>query len=355
MHIVPLIAGDERAALRLLPARARARRVRAGDSPTDGAGRHLPPAPHRDGFAHACRAARSRGRTRCRGAARRDRARADARARAGARRGAGRDRDRARPRRTHLGTADAGATGPFDFERDSTAARGSGPFDQDGPRAPAAEPAAPAPDAAPGDGMEIGVALEHATEGAPYRAVRLRARDGPRGLNAARCGAARPVRHGNRHGSGQDGPQRVPGRGDARGRRARTVGIKPVITGLDERPRGKWPADDELLAAVTGHRTRGGFAAALRARRLAAPRGRARRRGDRPEELVSRDPRRGRAGAAWRSWRASAGCSSRCTAPGRARPRGRARAAARVAARPGLGTISHTLLTLEAARCAGCA
>ncbi len=65
----------------------------------------------------------------------------------------------------------AGETGPFDFERDSGAPRVSGPFDQDEPAVAAAKPAevAPAPAAAEAEaaGQEIGVALGQASAGAP--------------------------------------------------------------------------------------------------------------------------------------------------------------------------------------------
>ena len=139
-------------------------------------------------------------------------------------------------------------------------------------------------------------------------------------------------------------------------RRARSRAFKPVVTGLDEPEPGDWPPDHELLARGRRDGARGGRAARASARRS--------RRTWRPSSPATRDrpggarsPRRARrrAGRARSSSRASAACSCRCAAGyARARPR-RRRSACRssIAARPGLGTINHTLLTLEAARAAG--
>ena len=77
-QIVPLVVGDAELAMRDLRAGDRARRLRPGDPPADGARGHLAAAPGGDGLAHQGRAARGRaGRSaarRCRPASARARA-----------------------------------------------------------------------------------------------------------------------------------------------------------------------------------------------------------------------------------------------------------------------------------------
>ena len=60
MHIVPLIVGEERAAMRLCQEAIERGSVRAGDPAADRAGGNLPAAADGDGLAHACRAAQWR-------------------------------------------------------------------------------------------------------------------------------------------------------------------------------------------------------------------------------------------------------------------------------------------------------
>ncbi len=119
------------------------------------------------------------------------------------------------------------------------------------------------------------------------------------------------------------------------------MAFKPVVTGLDEEP-GDWPMDHELLASVTGQRAeevapfRFGLAASphlagsLHPDELFPPRG---------EPLVVE-------GVGGLLVPLAEGFSVRdlCVRLGLPLV---------VAARPGLGTINHTLLTLEAARTAG--
>ena len=138
--------------------------------------------------------------------------------------------------------------------------------------------------------------------------------------------------------------------------RARGVDVrasKPVLTGTDG-PAAGTPPDHELLAAVTGQAPtavaplRFGpavsphLAAELAGRRLTAADLRGRRRG--------RPPASGAAvvveGVGGLLVPSAPGLSVRDLAVALGLP-------VVVAARPGLGTISHTLLTLEAARAAG--
>jgi len=128
---------------------------------------------------------------------------------------------------------------------------------------------------------------------------------------------------------------------------------KPVLTGLEEPPEPPWPADDELLARAAGIEREA--VALLRFGPAVSPHLAA--------ELAGRpiDPRAlidgTRAAIAGGSVAVVEGVggllvplagesSVRDLAAGLALP-------VIVAARPGLGTISHTLLTLEAARAAG--
>ncbi len=99
---------------------------------------------------------------------------------------------------------------PFESER--RPGTGGVLFDQ---HAGAAPPVAASPAGGARDRAGAGAGRGRRSDGA----VRLRAR----GLSAAR-GLARPVRHGNRHGSRQDSPQRLPARGDARRGRGRAGG-----------------------------------------------------------------------------------------------------------------------------------
>jgi dethiobiotin synthetase len=133
---------------------------------------------------------------------------------------------------------------------------------------------------------------------------------------------------------------------------ARVAAFKPVVTGLDEPP-GAWPADHELLAAVTGARagdvTTRTFAPAV------SPHLAARMAG----ETITLDTLVAAAA------RAAAGADVLVVegVGGLLVPLGdehdiRDLAVALglpviIAARPGLGTINHSLLTIEAARAAG--
>ena len=124
--------------------------------------------------------------------------------------------------------------------------------------------------------------------------------------------------------------------------------FKPAVSGLDE---GGEP-DHALLARASGSAQTDGRdrPLPLRAAALAAPRGRAGRRGDRPDRLRARGARpppsadvivcEGVGGL-------MVPLTPRLPGP---QPRRRPRAAARRSPRaPGLGTINHTLLTIEAA------
>jgi dethiobiotin synthetase len=138
--------------------------------------------------------------------------------------------------------------------------------------------------------------------------------------------------------------------------RARGIGVrvlKPVITGLDEPPDPDWPADHELLAGIAGCRSDqvllSGYgpavsphlAAELAGRALSLP---ALAAGVRaaavPGEALVVE------GVGGLLVPLGAGTSVRDLA----REVGLALV---VAARPGLGTINHVLLTLEAARAGG--
>ena len=133
----------------------------------------------------------------------------------------------------------------------------------------------------------------------------------------------------------------------------RAVGIKPVITGLDDAPEGEWPADDELLANVTGAER--ATVAPLRFGPAVSPHLAAELAGEPIDtaELVSRT----RAAVAAADVAVVEGVGG-LMVPLRGRWLARDLAVELglpllVAARPGLGTINHTLLTLEAARGAG--
>ena len=141
-----------------------------------------------------------------------------------------------------------------------------------------------------------------------------------------------------------------------RARGERVAAFKPVVTGLDEPAEPGWPRDHELLAAAAGVAAGGGRAARVRPAGLAASGRRARGRRARPRGARRRRERRRRRSRRERARRRGRGRAAR-PADGRDTACATSRVALGfplvVAARPGLGTISHTLLTLEAARAAG--
>ena len=140
--------------------------------------------------------------------------------------------------------------------------------------------------------------------------------------------------------------------------RARGSGVralKPLITGLDDPPDPVWPPDHELLARASGQdpddvKLRGYGPAvsphlAAELRRRAGPHGEARagcarRRGARRGELLVVE------GVGGLLVPIAPGYDVRDLAGALGLP-------VVVVARPGLGTINHTLLTLEAARVRG--
>ena len=129
--------------------------------------------------------------------------------------------------------------------------------------------------------------------------------------------------------------------------------LKPVITGLDDPPDPDWPPDDALLASVSGASSREEVAP-MRFGPPVSPHLAASLAGG----SLSRDALRGSVAAAVASGVAviegvggllvplTAGYSVRSLALDAGLP-------LVVVARPGLGTINHTLLTLEAARAVG--
>lgn len=138
-----------------------------------------------------------------------------------------------------------------------------------------------------------------------------------------------------------------------RARGLRAAAFKPVVTGLDEAPDPGWPPDHELLAATTGQKPgevapwRFGppvsphLAAARAGRELdpAALRGAVGALGARADAVVVE-------GVGGLLVPLTAAYSVRDLAGDLGLP-------VVVAARPGLGTLNHTLLTLEAARATG--
>lgn len=133
----------------------------------------------------------------------------------------------------------------------------------------------------------------------------------------------------------------------------RVAAFKPALTGADEPPRSDWPPDDELLAGVTGQRPRDvapwrfgppvspHLAAELAGRRLD------------PGQLVA-GARAAAAGADALVVEGVGGILVPLTPEYAVRDFARDLGLAMiVAARPGLGTINHTLLTLEALRAVG--
>ena len=132
----------------------------------------------------------------------------------------------------------------------------------------------------------------------------------------------------------------------------RVAAFKPVVTGLDDPP-GEWPPDHELLASVTGQEP------AAVAPRLFGPPASPHLAAEldgvtlEPAELIAAARRAG----AWADALVCEGVGGLMVplTPGYL-VRDLAldmRMPLVVAARPGLGTINHTLLTLEAARAAG--
>jgi len=129
--------------------------------------------------------------------------------------------------------------------------------------------------------------------------------------------------------------------------------VKPVLTGLADPPAHGWPADDELLASAAGLDRRD--VAPLRFGPPASPHLAAELDGETidPQQLLART-REALAGAGTAVVEGVGGllvplCESylvRDLAVELGLP-------LLVAARPGLGTINHTLLTIEAARAAG--
>jgi len=133
---------------------------------------------------------------------------------------------------------------------------------------------------------------------------------------------------------------------------ARVAAFKPVVTGLDDEP-GDWPPDHELLASVTGQDP--SAVAPWRFGPAASPHLAAELDGTtlEPTELLAA----ARRAAAWADALVCEGVGGLMVpiTPGYL-VRDLAldmRMPVVIVARPGLGTINHTLLTLEAARAAG--
>jgi dethiobiotin synthetase len=126
---------------------------------------------------------------------------------------------------------------------------------------------------------------------------------------------------------------------------------KPAVTGLDEPSDSGWPPDHELLAQLAGMRAE--QVAPLRYGRPASPQLAARLAGDRiePAQLLAAVPRRAHGvviveGVGGLLVPFADGYTVRELAAQLALP-------VLIAARAGLGTVNHTLLTLEAARAGG--
>jgi dethiobiotin synthetase len=125
---------------------------------------------------------------------------------------------------------------------------------------------------------------------------------------------------------------------------------KPVVTGLDEPPNGDWPPDHELLAAVAG--MTGEEVSPLRYGPAVSPHLAARLAGEEivPADLIAR-ARRGGDGEVSLIVEGVGGLLTPLADNYAVRDLAVALGLpVLIAARPGLGTISHTLLTLEAAR-----
>ncbi len=134
----------------------------------------------------------------------------------------------------------------------------------------------------------------------------------------------------------------------------RVAALKPVVTGLDEEP-GEWRHDHELLAAVANCDQRPEDIAPYRFGPAASPHLAAELAGTAidPEELVAAAHRAARGsdaliveGVGGLMVPIAGGRLVRDVAM-------KLRLPLAIAARPGLGTINHTLLTVEAARAVG--
>jgi dethiobiotin synthetase len=133
---------------------------------------------------------------------------------------------------------------------------------------------------------------------------------------------------------------------------------KPVVTGLDERPvTGAWPPDHVLLASVAGLQPE--EVAPLRYRPAVSPHLAARLAGETidPDDLIARARATTKAAVEAESMLIVEGVGG-LMVPLTEELTVRDLAVALglpmlIAAEPGLGTISHTLLTLEAARAVG--
>jgi dethiobiotin synthetase len=135
---------------------------------------------------------------------------------------------------------------------------------------------------------------------------------------------------------------------------ARVAAFKPVVTGADEPPDPLWPPDDELLAAAAGgarervcaHRYGPAVSPHLAMELAGEP-------GPALDELAA-EARAAAAGADVLVVEGVGGLLVPLTRGASIRDFAVALGLPLVvAARPGLGTINHTLLTLEAARAAG--
>ena len=190
----------------------------------------------------------------------------------------------------------------------------------------------------------------------PDAARRIACRTGSAGARRTRRPAsrARPLRHRDRHRGRQDRRRRGADRGAARRAACRSAPSSRSSPGSTTSPSDGKPHDHELLAACAGMAPQDVAPVPLRPGGLAAP---GRRAGGRRRSTPRcwSTPRARRRGPDARSPRASAGCWCPLTLDGYlvrdlvvelGLP-------VVVVARPGLGTINHTLLTLEAARAAG--
>ena len=133
----------------------------------------------------------------------------------------------------------------------------------------------------------------------------------------------------------------------------RVAAVKPVLTGLDDAGESAWPLDHELLAAASGGRAED--VAPVRFGPAVSPHLAAELAGAPIDPAALLDAVAGAAAGAEVAVVEGVGGLLVPIAPGYC-----VRDLARdlglpvvIAARPGLGTINHTLLTLEAARAAG--
>jgi dethiobiotin synthetase len=128
---------------------------------------------------------------------------------------------------------------------------------------------------------------------------------------------------------------------------------KPVVTGLDEPPDGDWPPDHALLAAAAG--MTGEEVSPLRYGPAVSPHLAARLAGEQidPDGVLARARRAGE-GEGWLIVEGVGGLLTPLADDYAVRDLAVALGLpVLIAARPGLGTINHTLLTLEAARAVG--